>query len=185
MSHLRSMWLSARRFFVGRRGHTEIMKGEPSKPKVLLQQAELFRKQKDFNRMNAMTGLIDLFAAGDTSSETTGAVSLLLYLTALWCFKWHQEDMHSFHTYAYLVSSKEGMPPATYKHVLISIQHASYWASRSVKGYIYQANPELQGTVPTKTYSNLFRVAIAICVKDKLPRLCILLCVCIKKYIYM
>lgn len=59
------------------------MKGEPSKPKVLLQPAELFRKQKDFNRMNAMTGLIDLFAAGDTSSETTGAVSLLLYLTVL------------------------------------------------------------------------------------------------------
>lgn len=81
------------------------------------------------------------------------------------------------------------MPPTTYKHVLISIQHASYWASNSVKGYIYQANPELQGTVPMETYSNLFslfRVAMAICIRGKLPRLCILLCVRIKStHIYM
>lgn len=59
------------------------MRGEPSKPKVLLQEAELFRKQKDFNRKNAVTGLTDPFAAGNISGETTGAVSLLLYLTAL------------------------------------------------------------------------------------------------------
>lgn len=58
------------------------------------------------------------------------------------------DNIHSFHMCAYLVPPQEGMSPTTYQHVLISIQHAPYWAASSVKGYIYQAKPETHNTAP-------------------------------------
>lgn len=64
--------------------------------------------------------------------------------------------MHSVHMYTYLVLPQEGMPPTTYQHVLISIQHAPYWAASSVKGYIYQAKPETHYIVSTEQDSSFW-----------------------------
>jgi len=58
--------------------------------------------------------------------------------------------------YAYLEPPQEGMSPTTDQHVLISIQHAPYWAASSVKGWIYQPKPETHNTVPTEQNSPLF-----------------------------
>lgn len=46
--------------------------------------------------------------------------------------------MDSSHVCAYLVPPQEGVPPSTYQHVLISVQHAPHCTASSVKEHSFR-----------------------------------------------
>lgn len=74
------------------------------------------------------------FVAGEISRQNDHSSVFSQHLTALWCLRGqHWDHMDSPQVCAYLVPPQEGVPPTTYQHVLISIQHAPHCTARSVK----------------------------------------------------